>query len=82
MEELKGVFIGYKTFVSQKNNRNYFVISLLFMTFDEEHQRVDYFIKDIFTSEETYYDFVKNHSLLQHVDVKREIVGDNVRYYI
>lgn len=82
MEELKGIFVGYKQFTSQKNNKKYNVISLLFIDVDEVNQRADYFVKDIFTDEKTYNNFVSTNTILSAISVRREIVGDNVRYYI
>ena len=82
MEELQGFFVGYKTFTSQKNNKKYNVISLIFVDLDEANQRATYFVKDIFTDEKTYNNFVTENELLSLISVKREIVGDNVRYYI
>lgn len=81
MEELTGVFIGYKQFVS-KSGKQCYVISLVFINVDEVNQKATYFVKDIFTSEKEYNNFVNSHQLLGYVDVKREIVGDSVRYYI
>lgn len=81
MEELKGFFVGYRSFKS-KSGKVCYIVSLLFISLDEVNSRADYFVKDIFTTEGTYNQFVDEHQLLQSVDVKREIVGDTVRYYI
>lgn len=81
MEELKGIFIGFKSFKSKAGKQCY-VISLVFIDFDEMNQRATYFVKDVFTDEKVYNNFVNEHQLLDTVDVKREIVGDVVRYYI
>lgn len=82
MDKLCGVFVGYKSFNSSKTGKNYNVLSLLFLASNEDNTRVDYFVKDIFVNSAVYADFIKNNSLLSSVDVKREIVGDSVRYYI
>lgn len=82
MEELNGIFVGYKQFTSSKNNNKYYVISLLFIGVDELNQRATYFVKDIFTDKQTYEDFVSSNTILSTIGVRREIVGDSVRYYI
>ncbi len=82
MEKLSGVFIGYKEFVSQKNGKHYFVISFVFIVPDDINKKATYFVKDLFVSEKEYNEFLQTYSLLSPVDVSREIVGDNVRYYI
>ncbi len=79
MDELKGYFVGYKAFKSKKDKQCY-VISLLFMT--SEENKVTYFVKDIFTDEKHYNEFLNNYEILNLVVVKREVVGDTVRYYI
>ena len=81
MEDLKGIFIGYKSFQA-KSGKQCNVISLVFINLDEMNNRAMYFVKDIFCEEEAYNDFVESHQLLDTIDVKREIVGDTVRYYI
>lgn len=82
MEELTGIFVGFKAFQSSKNNKMYYVVSLLFISVDEINQHATYFVKDIFVNEKTYFEFINSHAILGEVDVKREIVGDSVRYYI
>lgn len=81
MQNLIGVFIGYKA-IKSKAGKDLKIISLLFIETDEVNERVTYFVKDVFVNEEDYYDFIKNHSILESVEVQREIVGDTVRYYI
>lgn len=82
MEELDGLFIGFKRFQSKDKTKMYNVISLLFLTEDELYQRVTYFVKDVFVDDVPYEKFIKDNKILDFVKVKREIVGDNVRYYI
>lgn len=82
MEDLKGIFIGYKNFVSKKSNKPCYIISMLFITLEEDDSRADYLVKDIFVNEKDYNNFVNEHQILASVDVKREIVRDEVRYYI
>lgn len=81
MQELEGLFIGYKT-VTSKKGKLCFIISLLFVSLDELNNRATYFTKDVFVDEQSYNAFLNEHQLLTSVDVKREIVGDTVRYYI
>lgn len=82
MEELKGLFVGYKTFESKDKTKRYYVISLLFVTENENGTRADYFVKDIFVSPDTYDNFMSRYPFMSSVDVRREIVGDTIRYYI
>lgn len=81
MEKINGNLIGFKTIKSKKGNTCY-IISILFLTVYEGSQRVDYFVKDIFVGENTYYDFIENHSVLDVIELEREVVNDKVRYYI
>ena len=81
MEELNGVFVGYKSFQS-KNGKQCNVISLVFIELDEVNRRATYFTKDIFTGEKEYNNFVNEHELLSTISVRRSFVGDSVRYYI
>ncbi len=81
MEELKGIFVGFKSFQA-KSGKQCNVVSLIFIEVDELNNRATYFVKDIFVDEKDYNVFVGSHRILDTVDVKREIVGDIVRYYI
>ncbi len=81
MQELNGVFVGYKSF-SSKSGKQCNVISLIFIELDEINKRALYFVKDVFVDDKTYNNFVAEHELLSTILVRREIVGDNVRYYI
>lgn len=80
MQELKGYFIGYKTFKSRKDNKDYYVLSILLLTDDNEHNRVTYFVKDIFVDDKKYYNFVDNASIFDAVTVTCEVSGDKVYY--
>lgn len=82
MEELNGYFVGFKTFVSQKNGKRYNVLSVLYITEDVANQRATYFVKDIFVDDKVYNQIVENFGLMTEIATKREIVGDTVRYYI
>lgn len=79
MEELKGYFVGYKSFKS-KAGKQCFVISILFMTSGDN--KVTYFVKDIFTDEKKYDQFLEDYEILNLVVVNRQVVDDTVRYYI
>lgn len=81
MEELQGLFVGYKSFQS-KSGKQCNVISLIFVELDEANRRATYFVKDIFVGDKEYNNFVNGHELFATVSVKREFVGDGVRYYI
>lgn len=82
MENVSAVFIGFKTFLSPKSNKVLSILSFVIITPDEVNQKVDYFVKDVFVSEKEYQAFIDNHGILEAVDLKREIVGDQVRYYV
>lgn len=82
MEEVTGVFIGFKKFTSSKNGKNYNVLSFVFIDVDEKNQNAKYFVKDIFVKDDVYDEFIYKYQLLNEVSLKREIVNDTVRYYI
>lgn len=82
MEEVQGLFIGYRSFISKKNGNNYFVLSFLFIDVNDKNKCATYFVKDIFVAQDDYNQFISEHSLLSSVVLKREIVNDTVRYYI
>lgn len=73
MEEVKGLFIGYKTFVA-KSGKKCYVLSYLFISLDEVNNRATYFVKDVFSSEDTYNKFIASYELLSEVTLKREIL--------
>ena len=82
MEKLNGVFIGYKKVQKKDKSKMCNIISFLFLSEDELNQRVTYFVKDVFTDDKIYDNFINEHNVLDFVEVSREIVNDKVRYYI
>lgn len=82
MDTVQGLFCGHKAFVSKKSNKRVFILSFLTLTQDEMNDRTDYYVADVFVSEEKYAKFLEEHKLLADVPLERDIVGDKIRYYI
>lgn len=81
MEKLDGIFIGFKSFQSKKGTAC-FVLSFLFIDFDDEKNQATYFVKDLFVSQEKYSDVISESQLLSTVPLKREVFGDTVKFSI
>lgn len=80
MEEVNGIFCGFKRFLSKKNDKEYFVLSFLFIDEDQLNQKATYFVQDIFVTEKEYNQFISSFELVGEVILKRQIVGNKVVY--
>ena len=78
------IFIGYKDFVSKKNNKHYNMLDFITEpVVSQDRTRADCEKITIFVEDDSKYaEFLKEHSLLSKVVVNVTINGTNVRYSI
>lgn len=76
------ILTGYKSGIG-KSNKKYYMLTFITPPVISQNQEYAYSNNvTLFTSEEKYLPFIKEHGLLEKVPVSFEVNGDKVRYYL
>ena len=76
------IFTGYKSGVG-KSNKKYYMITFITPPVVNQNQNFAYSSNiTIFTDEDKYNKFIKEHGLMDVVPISFEVNGDKVRYYL
>lgn len=76
------IFTGYKSGIG-KSKKQYYMLSFITPPVVSQDQSFAYSNSiTLFTTEEKYNKFVKEHGLMDNVNVSFEVNGDKVRYYL
>lgn len=81
--EQKLIFTGFHDFLGKDKQNHYYVLDFISQPKISQDGTKGYVANiTIFTEEKKYFDFIKNHKLLDLTNVNYEINGDKVRYFI
>lgn len=76
------IFTGYRS-GKGKSNKDYFMLNFITPPVVSENNTFAYSNPiTVFTTEEKYHNFIKEHGLMDYVNISFEVNGDKVRYYL